>query len=83
MRRVTLAAFLLPAGSVIPILSSLSLSILPPFFDLALEGKEETIGNEIRGGGDRFGEFIKMPTKDSPDLVRRFPHLMTRREKKD
>ena len=37
VRSVTLAAFLLPAGSVIPILSSLSRSIRPPFFDFALK----------------------------------------------
>ena len=32
---MTLHAFLLPAGSAIPNLSSLSLSILPPSFDFA------------------------------------------------
>merc|ERR1712012_1029563 len=34
--RVTLAAFLLPAGSVMPSLSSLSLRSFPPSLDLAL-----------------------------------------------
>ena len=34
---VTFAAFRRPAGRVIPILSSFSLSILPPFFDFALK----------------------------------------------
>lgn len=33
--KVTVAAFLLPAGRLTPIFSSLSLSIRPPFFDLA------------------------------------------------
>ena len=35
VRRVTLAAFLLPAGRVIPNLSSLSLNSFPPSLDLA------------------------------------------------
>lgn len=35
--RVTLAAFLLPAGKLSPILSNFSLRERPPFFDLALE----------------------------------------------
>ena len=36
VRRVTLAAFLLPAGRLRPILSSLSRSRFPPSFDFAL-----------------------------------------------
>jgi hypothetical protein len=35
--RVTLAAFLRPAGRLRPILSSFSLRERPPFFDLALQ----------------------------------------------
>lgn len=35
--RVTLAAFLLPAGRLSPILSNFSLRERPPFFDLALQ----------------------------------------------
>ena len=40
---MTFAAFLLPAGNVMPILSSFSLSILPPFLDLALEKVEQQL----------------------------------------
>ena len=43
MRRVTLAAFLRPAGSARPILSSLSRRNLPPFFDFALEWRWRTV----------------------------------------
>lgn len=39
--RVTLAAFLLPAGKLSPILSSFSLRERPPFFDLALQTQNE------------------------------------------
>ena len=38
---MTLAAFLRPAGSASPILSSLSRRNFPPFFDFALQKKEE------------------------------------------
>ena len=37
VRSVTVAAFLLPAGKLRPILSSLSRKDRPPFFDLALQ----------------------------------------------
>ena len=39
VNNVTLAAFLLPAGSAIPILSNLSLKFRPPSLDLALKYK--------------------------------------------
>jgi hypothetical protein len=41
--RVTLAAFLLPAGSAQPILSNLSLRLRPPSLDLALEKTQNVI----------------------------------------
>lgn len=37
VNKVTLAAFLLPAGKFKPMFSNFSLSSLPPFFDLALQ----------------------------------------------
>lgn len=40
--RVTLAAFLLPAGKLSPILSSFSLRERPPFFDLALQKENKS-----------------------------------------
>ena len=40
VNNVTFAAFLLPAGSAIPILSNLSLRFLPPSFDFALKTKK-------------------------------------------
>ena len=44
--RVTLAAFLRPAGSASPIRSSLSRKNLPPFLDFALE-KEQKLVHDI------------------------------------
>ena len=49
---VTLAAFLLPAGRFIPILSNFSLSDRPPFLDLALKkGKNILFLKAIRQFG--------------------------------
>lgn len=39
---MTLAAFLLPAGKLSPILSSFSLRERPPFFDLALQKENKS-----------------------------------------
>lgn len=44
VKRVTFAAFLLPAGKFRPIFSSFSRSDLPPFFDLALGGERKEQG---------------------------------------
>ena len=46
--RVTLAAFLRPAGSARPIRSSLSRKNLPPFLDFALEKERNEISSQFK-----------------------------------
>ena len=67
VRRVTLAAFLRPAGSARPILSSLSRRLRPPSLDFALKGR---VGIFIRGCWKRWRALNAPPTSKA---IKRVP----------